>query len=317
MGGIGRSSGKLILFGEHAAVYGHPAVGVSLPEGTTVHLGDAALPGWDLGSIAMEDREGIRAILARLEDALPGLAARGRCAVQIESGIARKAGFGSSAALCGAFARAALAHAGEDGDAGGDLTRAWTLAHDAERIFHGTPSGVDTGLSLLGGMCVLRPRPPELPEFWRVAGRALHLVVGAVPRDAACAALVGSLAARVKSGDRAARTSIEALGRIAADAARILLSDASAINEAFGILAGRAMDQLRAIGLSTPELDQLLEAAKAAGALGGKLSGAGAGGAFFAVARDRPTASLIVSRLESAAAAGGLALASPLRVIQA
>jgi mevalonate kinase len=141
--------------------------------------------------------------------------------------------------------------------------------------------------------------------------------VGAVPRDAACAALVGSLAARVKSGDRAARTSIEALGRIAADAARILLSDASAINEAFGILAGRAMDQLRAIGLSTPELDQLLEAAKAAGALGGKLSGAGAGGAFFAVARDRPTASLIVSRLESAAAAGGLALASPLRVIQA
>jgi len=316
MGGVGRSYGKLILFGEHAAVYGHPAVGVSLPEFTTVRLADAVLPEWALGSILPEDRGAVAEVLSLLELSVPGFFAHGRCTVQIESAVARKAGFGSSAALCGAFARAALAHAGTDEDTG-SITKAWSLAHDAERIFHGTPSGVDTGLSLLEGTCVLRPRPPGLPDFSRVADRSLNLVVGAVPRDAACAALVGSLAARVKSGDRAARTSIEALGRIAADAARILLSDASAINEAFGILAGRAMDQLRAIGLSTPELDQLLEAAKAAGALGGKLSGAGAGGAFFAVARDRPTASFIVSRLESAAAAGGLALASPLRVIQA
>jgi mevalonate kinase len=317
MGGIGQARGKLILFGEHAAVYGHPAVGVSLPEGTTVRLLGAVLPEWDLGSIPLEDRERVSAILSRLEDALSGLAARGRRAVEIESGVARKAGFGSSAALCGAFARAALSQAGEEEDAGGDSTRAWTIAHDAERLFHGTPSGVDTGLSLLGGTCVLRPRPPGLPEYRRVSGRLLRLVVGAVQRDAACAALVGGLAARVKSGDRAARASIDALGGIAANASNILLSNAGGIDEALGVLADRAMDQLRGLGLSTPDLDRLLKAARAAGALGAKLSGAGGGGAFFAIARDAAAATLILSRLEAETAGAGIVLASPLRVIQA
>jgi mevalonate kinase len=315
MGGVGRASGKLILFGEHAAVYGHPAVGISLPEGTTVRMGHQALPGWDLGSIPDEDRGGVGAILARLEDTLPGLAARGRCTVQVESGVARMAGFGSSAALCGACARAALAHSGED--PGDEVTRAWTLAHQAERLFHGTPSGVDTGLALLGGTCVLRPRPPGLPEYLRIPGRAFHLVVGALQRDAACAALVGGLAARVKAGDEAVRASIDALGGIAADASDALSTGGPRIEEALGALASRAMDQLRALGLSTPGLDRLLEAAGAAGALGGKLSGAGGGGAFFAVARDREAASFIVSRLTVEAAEAGILLASPLRVIEA
>jgi len=317
MGGVGRSSGKLILFGEHAAVYGHPAVGISLPEGTTVRLGDAAGAEWELGSVPREDQEGVRAVLSRLEKTVPGLAARGRCAVRIESGVARNAGFGSSAALCGAFARAALAHAGGEEAADGELTAAWALAHDAERIFHGTPSGVDTGLSLLGGTCVLRPRPPGLPEYRRVPAGALHLVVGAVPRSAECADLIAGLGGRLKSGDAAARASVDALGRISAEAADILSSDTAAASEPLGELAGSAMDQLRALRLSTPELDRLLQAAGAAGSLGGKLSGAGGGGAFFALARDGASAARIASRLEDAAAEAGIALASPLRVIQA
>jgi mevalonate kinase len=317
MGGIGRASGKLILFGEHAAVYGHPAVGVSLPEGTTVTFGDTALPEWDLGTIPAEDREGVQSILERLEHALPGLGSRGRCSVGIESNVARKAGFGSSAALCAAFARAALAHSEAGGDQRGDLLRAWALAHDAERIFHGTPSGVDTGLALLEGTCVLQPRHPGLPDFWKAAGSALHIVVGAVPRDAACAALVGGIGARMKSGDRAVRVSIDALGRIAAEAADALRHGTRGLGAKFGALAGKAMDQLRELGLSTPELDLLLGAARAAGALGSKLSGAGGGGAFFAIARDEEAASVIITRLESECAEAGIALASPLRVLRA
>ncbi|MGA2639785.1 MAG: hypothetical protein ABSG21_02640 [Spirochaetia bacterium] len=316
MGGVGRSYGKLILFGEHAAVYGHPAVGVSLPEFTTVRLADAVLPEWALGSILPEDRGAVAEVLSLLELSVPGFFAHGRCTVQIESAVARKAGFGSSAALCGAFARAALAHAGTDEDTG-SITKAWSLAHDAERIFHGTPSGVDTGLSLLEGTCVLRPRPPGLPDFSRVADRSLNLVVGAVPRDAACAALIGGLAERVSSGDRRTRAAIDELGGIAAEAAETLQRGAARIEEGLGILARRAMDQLRSLGLSTPELDRLLEAAADAGAPGGKLSGAGGGGAFFAIGRDQASASRIVARLQTAASEAGIVFASPLRVITA
>jgi mevalonate kinase len=316
VGSIGRASGKLILFGEHAAVYGHPAVGVSLPESTTVTFGDAAVPEWDLSDIPAEDREGVRTILDRLESSLPGLDERGRRAVVIESNVARKAGFGSSAALCGAFARAALTLGGEP-EAPADTARAWALAHDAERIFHGTPSGVDTGLALLGGTCVLRPRPPALPGLQRVPPRGLHFVVGALQRDAGCSALVLGLAARVKSGDRAARASIDALGGIAAEAADALLKNAPRLPEALGMLANRAMDQLKALGLSTPEMDRLLEAAREAGALGGKLSGAGGGGAFFAAARDQAAAALIARKIQTAAVEAGIVLVSPLRVLPA
>ena len=198
-----------------------------------------------------------------------------------------------------------------------DGNRAWTLAHDAEGIFHGTPSGVDTGLALMGGMCVLRPRPPALPGLQRVAPRGLQIVVGAVQRDAGCAALVLGLAARVKSGDRAARASIDALGAIASQAAEILSKGQPRTGEELGILADRAMELLAGLELSTPEIDRLVGSARAAGALGAKLSGAGGGGAFFALAPDPAAAVRIKLILETECRDAGIALVSPLRVLTA
>jgi mevalonate kinase len=315
MGGVGQAFGKLILFGEHAAVYGHPAVGLSLPEQTTVTLSGPSSPEWALDSIPLADRGPVGEVLARLEAALPGLSSRGRCRVSVQSDVARMAGFGSSSALCGACARAALAHAGRDTEHG-DITRSWTLAHETERLFHGTPSGVDTGLSMLGGTCVLNPRHPGLPDYRRVPHRGLCIVVGALPRDAACAALVSGLALRVKAGDAAVKTSIDELGGIAVEAAECLLSGTGRLVESIGLLADRAMRRLRALGLSTRDLDLLLYTAASEGARGGKLSGAGGGGAFYAVADDRREGNRIATRLAVEARKAGIMLSSPLRIVE-
>src|SRR5208337_295509 len=135
LGGIGRASGKLILFGEHAAVYGYPAVGVSLSEKITVRLWADGAADWDLVDIAERDRLTIRRILTLLEGLLPELATLSRCKVTVHSEVPRGVGFGSSAALCAALARAALAHAGALSPAvgPGNPVREWELAHGAEK----------------------------------------------------------------------------------------------------------------------------------------------------------------------------------------
>lgn len=317
MGGIGRASGKLILFGEHAAVYGHPAVGVSLHEQTTARLWSNAAGDWDLGEIAAEDRETVRRILTRWEAFLPELS-RARCRVEVGSDVPRGVGFGSSAALCAALARAALAHVEELAQTGapGNPLREWELAHDAERLFHGTPSGIDTGLSLLDGLFAFQPRPPALPEYQPLFGAPLHLVVAAVPRSEACGALVAMLGERMSAGHPETRDAIQDLGRAAGAARKVLAASAGGEARDVARLADQAMDRLRGLGLSSPWLDRLLEAGKRAGALGGKLSGAGGGGAFFLVARDAESAERVAASLKREAARGGILLAAPVRVLE-
>ncbi len=311
MGGVGSAFGKLLLFGEHAAVHGHPALGASLPEMTVVRLDDGPGHEWNLDSIPTEDRGGVRAVLARMEALIPDLADRGYCSVRVESNVARGVGFGSSAALCGAFARAALAHARRGAEEPPDA--AWQCAHEAERIFHGTPSGIDTGLSLRGGTWMLQPRLPSLPDCERLEHPRIWLVVGAVPRDAACGELIGAVSRRIASGDTAARACIEALGGLASAAVSVLRGLDGGTAKGIARLADAAMPFLRDLDLSTPALEKVLAAGGAAGALGGKLSGAGAGGAFYLVAENEASAGEIKARVQRDCRSIGFV--SPVRVL--
>lgn len=313
MGGIGSAPGKLILFGEHAAVYGYPAVGVSLAEKITVRFWGDGTPDWDMSEIPAWDRATIRRILTLLEGLLPELASLSRCRVTVLSDVPRGVGFGSSAALCAALARAALAHAGREP---GNPLEEWELAHSAEKLFHGTPSGIDTGLSVLDGLFAFRPRPPVLPEYQPLRGTPLHLVVAAVPRAESCGALVAMLGNRMRAGHRETQKAMQELGETAT-AARNALADFSAGGaQEIAVLADKAMERLRALGLGSPWQDRLLEAGKKAGALGGKLSGAGGGGAFFLVARDAAGAQQAASCLEREASRGGITLAAPVRLLR-
>jgi len=308
-------------------VHGHPAVGISLPETTTVRLVDLA-PGaaWDCGALADEDREVCAALVGRLRALMPEMEPLGPCRVLVESEVPRAVGFGSSAALCAALVRAARAHGGARGRdpmAGGpetaaDTTAEWELAHGLEKFFHGTPSGVDTGLALREGTWAFRPRPPALPACERLDGVLPVLVIGAVQRDESCGALVADLSRRRKAGDESVIRSIDALGNLAGaarDALRPRTGDAAKAAVILAELAETAMGLLRGLGLSVPALDELLEAGKRAGALGGKLSGAGGGGAFYLVARNDGEAGVVARRLAEEAARRGLRMASPPRVL--
>jgi len=286
--GVGRGYGKLLLFGEHAAVYGHPAVGLRLEEYLEVELvapregnrqDAAAAPAeWVLPPLEPREAELVQNAL----DALPVRVTPGE--LRIHGTLPMSVGFGSSAAFCTALLCAA--------GFGGDRLELWAEAHRLEHVFHGTPSGIDTGLSVFPGASVVYPDPPGLPSREPAALPRAWLVFGAIPRTSSTAALVaGVRSLREQDSARAERTlhRLGELSRLAATPARC--PDAGAL----GAFADEAQQRLRALGLSTSELDSVLDFLRESGAAGAKLSGAGGGGAFYGVFETEEAASDAVS----------------------
>jgi mevalonate kinase len=272
-------------------------VGLSLSAALRVRLFPEKADRWRIEGVEAEDRSWILKVLGLVEElAFSDTGSRpDRGRLALESQIPRGLGFGSSASLCVAVASLLASQLGRD-----DPRRIWEWAHRAEALFHGTPSGIDTGLALLGGLYSFRPHPPRLPEAERLVGFPLHLVVGAVPREASAGTLIGALRQKVSAKDQGVEAILERLGGLAGKATAILGSGRQDGAEDLGALAAEAQGILRAIDLSTPALEALLQEGRARGALGGKLSGAGGGGAFFLICPDRRSAQLAAAALKVA-----------------
>jgi len=264
----GFGHGKLILLGEHAVVFGQPALAAGIPRGVravaTPGDGRVQVPAWGIDARA-GDGTPVGTAAARL---LERLGARG-LDFQLEAEIPSRAGLGSSAAMAVALARAACP----------DATTADLLAAvaESESVFHGTPSGIDAAAALHGGIGIFK-----MGEGWRPVSiqRRIKVCVGlsGKPRDTkAQVEAVGRLCGRMP----AARKIIDLLGEVSeAGAAAVADGDIDNLGRLFDLAQGL----LAALRVSTPELDTLVHAARAGGAIGAKLTGAGGGGAVIALA---------------------------------
>ena len=193
--------------------------------------------------------------------------------VRIRSRLPRAMGLGSSAALAVAVLRAFDLALGFDlGD-----ERVNELAFKCEKLAHGTPSGVDNTLATFARPMLFRNDltmenidldeiPPLVVACSGQSGSTHELVAGVRQRREESPDLYDALFAQVdtlsKAGARAlARTDYAALGRMM-DVCQGLLN---------------------ALGVSTPELERMIDIARSAGAAGVKLTGAGGGGSIVAL----------------------------------
>ncbi len=305
--------GKVILFGEHAVVYGQPAIAVPISQlraraivkaepradanQVRVQAPDIGLDA-DLTSLARDHplRVAISGVRSALNiDLIPA------CTVRVSSNIPVSSGLGSSAAVSVAVIRAVTTFLGrplsED--------RVADLAFEVEKIHHGTPSGIDnTVVSFERPVYFELGRPPEALKI----ARPITIVIA----DSGIPSPTATTVAEVRRAWQADPTPFERLfGEIGSLVRKARAAIEGGAVDQLGLLMDSNHDLLKDLGVSSEFLDQLTDAARASGALGAKLSGGGRGGNVIGLVAPHLSESVIQSLHTAGAKSTYLTTISP------
>lgn len=275
--GVGQAHSKIILIGEHAVVYGYPAISLPLLE---VEVTCKVVPAESPWRLYEEDTLSM-AVYASLEY-LDITEACIRC--EIDSAIPEKRGMGSSAAISIAAIRAVF-----------DYYQA-VLPHDvleilvnrAEMIAHMNPSGLDA-------KTCLSDQPIRFIKNVGFTELEMDLSAYLVIADTGVYGHTREAIQVVQNKGKDALPFLHALGELTQQA-EVAISQKDA--EGLGQILSQAYLHLKEIGVSSPEADFLVETTLSHGALGAKMSGGGLGGCIIALVTNLTHAQELAERLE-------------------
>jgi mevalonate kinase len=274
--------GKVILFGEHAVVYGRPAIAVPVAQVKATATIDAARPGHGATILATDLARAVHLCDAPADDPLAAIA-RAALAhfdlpepdanITVHSTIPIASGMGSGAAVSASIARALAKFLGRDIDE----AALSSLVYEVEKLHHGTPSGVDNTVVVYARpVYFIRGRPIQT---FRVE-RPFTLVIGDTGVKSPTKIAVGDVRRAWEAERERVETLFDRIGSIA-ERARAAIEVGQV--DALGPLMDENHALLREIGVSSDGLERLVAAAKSAGAAGAKLVGGGRGGNMIAL----------------------------------
>lgn len=295
--GRGSAHAKVILFGEHAVVHGAPAL--ALPIDTLgidavaryrsgplrlvsdIYTGDLA----DAPDLLDSPRAVVTAAIAAFDLPVDGIE------ITVTGEVPPARGLGSSAAVAGALARALADLAGRElGD-----EEYLELVAVGERVAHGAPSGLDAHATAAGAPIIFEAGVARvLPH--RTSGYLVVADSGVAGRTRRAVASVATFLERHPVRGAALMAGLGALAQQGA------LDLVAGRREQVGARMAEAQGMLRELGVSSPELDRIVDAALAAGALGAKLTGGGQGGCAIALVADPEGAAAVAEAMRAAGA---------------
>ena len=313
--------GKIILFGEHAVVFGRPALAVPVTQvqatATVTALPADAVTGKQ-GRIEAEPNEpqasirieapdiGLSSTLqSLLSNPVPhplasaikgvfstlGIDSPPPMIIHISSTIPVASGLGSGAAVSVAIIRALSAFFGQplpDREIS-------ALAYEVEKLHHGTPSGIDnTVITFATPVYFVKGLPLETLRV----GSPFTIIIGDTGISAPTKESVGDVRKLWQAEPARWEKVFDRIGEIVHFAREVIETGDTA---ALGPLMDENHALLQILTVSSPELDRLVLAARLSGALGAKLSGGGRGGNMIALVR-KENASAVAEALISAGA---------------
>jgi mevalonate kinase len=292
--------GKIILFGEHAVVYGRPALAVPVTQvHVDVEVADSASRGIWIHAPDVNLHAELNALpsdhpvasvihnflfLARVSP-FPNLE------INIASTIPVASGLGSGAAVTVALTRSLSAyfhHPMNDEEVN-------AFAYEIEKLHHGTPSGIDnTVISYAKPVYFVKGQPLET---FRVGSR-FTIVIGDTGIHAPTKESVGDVRRLWESDKPKWEHVFDEVGKIARTARESIQAGRT---QELGKLMNQNHRLLQAMTVSSVELDRLVSAACEAGAFGAKMSGGGRGGNMIALVTPSLTEAVSGALMEAGA----------------
>ncbi|MGB9726182.1 MAG: mevalonate kinase [Fervidicoccaceae archaeon] len=293
--------GKVTLFGEHAVVYGHPALVVAIEKRVKaiaesrnddvikISARDLRVPGIVISYIGNEvvletDYGMVLPAIAYINKAIEltakELGVKRGVNVEIKSEMPVGAGLGTSAAVA-VSTIASYAAVNGYSLSREEIAR---LGWEVEKEVQGIASPMDTSITSLGGYLKIKYGSNSVERVPLKVEGELPLIIGYVEREAKTKDMVAMVRERMQKYPEIYEGIMKMIGHVVERAEASLLR--GELKE-LGFLMNLNHSLLDALGVSTRRLNELVHVARDSGAYGAKLTGAGGGGCVIALVPEK------------------------------